>query len=146
MLKIIGYSDNCLLRQCFGFPVPILPTIQLQAYSSWTTNETIGHEMIRNLGVAIVAVIVVNALMLADFKLCFMVFLCVLFTLIDVTGICFYLGQNIDVISCICNVLVIGFCVDYCVHIAHAYLVSYGDRYTVKSAYWFYLLISSIRF
>ena len=45
---------------------------------------------------------------------------------------CFYLGQNIDVISCICNVLVIGFCVDYCVHIAHAYLVSYGDRYTKK--------------
>ena len=43
-------------------------------------------------------------------------------------GMCFYLGQNIDVISCICNVLVIGFCVDYCVHIAHAYLVSYGDR------------------
>ena len=41
---------------------------------------------------------------------------------------CFYLGQNIDVISCICNVLVIGFCVDYCVHIAHAYLVSYGDK------------------
>ena len=58
----------------------------MQAYSSWTTNETIGHEMIRNLGVATICVIIVNALMLADFKLCFMVFLCVLFTLIDVTG------------------------------------------------------------
>ena len=74
------------------------------------------------------------------------VFLCVLFTLLDVTGMCFYLGQNIDVISCICNVLVIGFCVDYCVHIAHAYLVSYGDRYSqisllVQFAYWLNPLI-----
>ena len=53
-------------------PTVLKCTFCQQAYSSWTTNETIGHEMIRNLGVATVCVIVVNALMLADFKLCFM--------------------------------------------------------------------------
>merc|ERR1719188_1263716 len=99
-----------------------------QAYSAWTTNETIGREMMRNLGVALACVVVVNAAMLADFKLCFLVTLCVLLTIVDVAGMCFFLGQSVDMITCVCFVLVIGFCVDYCVHIAHAFLVSHGSR------------------
>ena len=38
------------------------------------------------------------------------------------------LQQSVDMITCVCFVLVIGFCVDYCVHIAHAFLVSKGSR------------------
>ena len=47
----------------------------------------------RNLGVALACVVVVNAAMLADFKLCFLVTLCVLLTIVDVAGMCFFLGQ-----------------------------------------------------
>ena len=36
-------------------------------------------------------------------------------------------GLTIDTISCVSIVLVIGLCVDYNSHIAHAYIVSFGS-------------------
>ena len=33
----------------------------------------------------------------------------------------FFWGMTIDTISCMCIVLIVGLCVDYSVHIAHAF-------------------------
>ena len=40
------------------------------------------------------------------------------------------LGMTIDPYLTICNVIGIGTCVDYAVHIAHAFLTSEGTRET----------------
>ena len=85
---------------------------------------------------ALLCVLLLTLIMLADLKLCVMVVVCVLFTLVtlklvikceenvsfgpsqvDVTGTAYFIGQTIDSVSCICMVLAIGFSVDYSVHI-----------------------------
>ena len=45
----------------------------------------------------------------------------------DVIGTTYFLGLTIETVSCMCLVLGIGFCVDYCVHIAHAFGVASGN-------------------
>lgn len=64
--------------------------------------------------------------MLADFKISLMVMSCVVLTLCDVTGIIYYWGLTIDTVSCVSVVLVVGLCVDYSAHIAHAFIVEEG--------------------
>ena len=39
----------------------------------------------------------------------------------------FFWGMTIDTISCMCIVLIVGLCVDYSVHIAHAFNVAEGQ-------------------
>ena len=39
----------------------------------------------------------------------------------------FFWGMTIDTISCMCIVLIVGLCVDYSVHIAHAFNVARGE-------------------
>lgn len=40
----------------------------------------------------------------------------------------FFWGMTIDTISCMCIVLIVGLCVDYSVHIAHAFNVAAGGQ------------------
>ncbi len=86
----------------------------------------IAFELWRNLALAMVCVFVITLILLADFKICLMVLLCVTFTLVDITGMIFFWGLTIDTISCINIVLGVGLCVDYSAHIAHAFIVSEG--------------------
>ena len=43
-------------------------------------------------------------------------------------GILHFWGITVDTLSCINIVLAIGLCVDYSAHIAHAFIVSKGNR------------------
>ena len=45
----------------------------------------------------------------------------------DVIGVTYFLGQTIETVTCLCLVLGIGFCVDYCAHVAHAFGVASGN-------------------
>merc|ERR1711934_660322 len=58
-----------------------------------------------------------------------MVFLCVVFTMVDVVGIISWWDVQIDVVSATYLVLVVGLCVDYSTHIAHAFKVNRGSSY-----------------
>ena len=87
-----------------------------------------GHELRRNIALALTAVFVITLLMLCDLRLCFMVFLCVVFTMVDVVGIISWWDVQIDVVSATYLVLVVGLCVDYSTHIAHAFKVNRGER------------------
>jgi predicted RND superfamily exporter protein len=49
-------------------------------------------------------------------------------TLVDLVGTLHFWDVTIDVISCVNIVLATGLCVDYSVHIAHAFSVAEGSR------------------
>ena len=53
-----------------------------QVYAAWETDEVIGFELWRNLGLAMICVFIITLIVLADFKICFMVLACVCLTLV----------------------------------------------------------------
>ena len=64
-----------------------------------------------------------------------MVVFMVILSLTDIVGFLHFWNITIDVISCINIVLAVGLCVDYSVHIGHAYLVSKGKTSSVTLLY-----------
>ena len=56
-----------------------------QVYAAWETDEIIGFELWRNLGLAMICVFVITLILLADFKICFLVLVCVILTLVSDT-------------------------------------------------------------
>merc|ERR1719228_2864536 len=98
-----------------------------KVYAAWETDEIIGYELWRNIALAMVCVFVVTLLLLCNIQICIMVILLVVFTLTDIVGFLHFWGITIDVISCVNIVLAIGLCVDYSVHIGHAYLIAKGS-------------------
>ena len=74
------------------------------------------------------AIFLVVFVLLTNLRITTMVFLTVILTLVDIVGFLHFWDITIDIISCVNIVLAVGLCVDYSVHIAHAYLVAEGDR------------------
>ena len=100
----------------------------MKIYASWETDIIIGSELWRNLGLSISAVVVVTFLLLCNVQICLMVVLMVTISLVDIIGFLHFWNITIDIISCINIVLSVGLCVDYSVHIGHAFLVAKGTR------------------
>merc|ERR1711915_92150 len=73
-----------------------------KVYAAWETDEIIGYELWRNVGLAMICVFVVTLLL--------------------------FWNITIDIISCVNIVLAIGLCVDYSVHVGHAFLIANGTR------------------
>ena len=111
-------ESNQLTSRTFSFS---------KIYAAWETDEIIAKELWRNMGLAMICVFVITLLLLADIKICVLVFICVVLTLVDIVGILHFWDVTIDTISCINIVLAIGLCVDYSAHIAHAFLVAEGS-------------------
>jgi len=97
-------------------------------YTAWETDEIIGSELLRNIAMALCVVIVVTLILLANFQICFLVFVCVMTTLINIIGYLHFWYMTIDIVACVSIVLSIGLCVDYSVHVAHAYIIGKGSR------------------
>jgi len=100
----------------------------VKIYAAWETDEIIGMELFRNVALALAVISVITLILLTDLKICVMAFTCVLFTLTDIVGFLHFWGMTIDIISAVSIVLAIGLCVDYCVHIGHAFLIAPGNR------------------
>jgi predicted RND superfamily exporter protein len=100
----------------------------VKIYAAWETDRIIGHELWRNVGLAILCVFLITLILLANLQICLMVLGIVVLTLTDIVGFLHFWGITIDIISCINIVIAIGLCVDYSVHICHAYMVSTGSR------------------
>ena len=66
--------------------------------------------------------------LLANLRISALVFLTVLLTLVDIVGFLHFWGITVDIISCVNIVLAVGLCVDYSVHIGHAFIVAKGDK------------------
>ena len=88
-------------------------------FSTWESDDIIGNELWRNIGLSISAVIVVTFIFLCNIQVCLMVVFMVAISLVDIVGFLHFWNITIDVISCISIVLSIGLCVDYSVHIGH---------------------------
>ena len=91
----------------------------------------LGFELWRNLGLALLCVLIITFLLLAELKICFMVFICVAFTLVDVVGALHFWGTTIDPLSSVCIIMAVGLCIDYPAHIAHSFLVAKGNKIKV---------------
>ena len=102
--------------------------LSCQIYQAWETDSIISLELWRNLGLALLAVGLVSLVMLGNFYLCLMVMACVMLTLVDVVGTLHFWDVTIDVISCVNIILATGLCVDYSVHLAHAFSIAKGPE------------------
>ena len=98
----------------------------VQVYTAWETDDIIGFEMLRNIGLAMACVFLITWLLLGNLPLCMLVLSTVAMSLVNIVGFLHFWGIYIDIVSCITIVLSIGLCVDYAAHIGHAYLVSDG--------------------
>ena len=98
----------------------------VEVYAAWETDQIIGYELWRNIGLAMLCVFVVTLILLANIPVCLLVLMIVVFTLTNIIGFLHFWDITIDIISCINLVLAIGLCVDYSVHIGHAFLIAKG--------------------
>ena len=97
-------------------------------YSNWETDEVITRELIRNLSIALACVFLTTLILLADILGSVYVLLTVALSLVDLCGFMAAWDITIDVVSA-CNIIIaIGLCVDYSVHICHAFLTVSGTR------------------
>ena len=128
-LYILPYVSNiskCLANtQKYSAMVHLITS---KIYAAWETDEIIGFELWRNIGLAMAAVALVTLVLLANIRICVYVICIVVITLTDIVGFLHFWGITIDILSAVNIVLAIGLCVDYAVHIAHAFLISEGSR------------------
>ena len=55
----------------------------LQVYKNWESSFAILSELYRNIGMAVVAVFIITLIMLSDLRLCIMVLVSIIFTLVS---------------------------------------------------------------
>ncbi|XP_034172296.1 patched domain-containing protein 3 isoform X1 [Osmia lignaria lignaria] len=97
-------------------------TVWSEVFSLWVTDKLIAQEVQRNVLLALICVMGMTGLLIAELQTCFWIFLCVLLTLLNVCGFMYFWGLTIDIASCIGLELGIGLCVDYAAHVAHAFV------------------------
>jgi Niemann-Pick C1 protein len=90
--------------------------------------DIIKKELIRNVLLCLVAVLIITMILIAHPMTAFLVFLCVMLTLIDVLGFMHFWGLAIDNVTVINANLAVGLSVDYAAHIGHHFMVSTGTR------------------
>ncbi|XP_035691140.1 protein dispatched homolog 1-like [Branchiostoma floridae] len=97
-------------------------------FNAWETNEVIQEELFRNIGLALAVVLMIGLLLLANLATCFWVFICVTFTLIDVMGMMYFWGLEINIISAILVIVALGLSVDYAAHLGVMFLTLPGTK------------------
>lgn len=103
------------------------------AFAGWETDEIITAELYRNMGLAMLCVFLTTLVLIANFKTCVMVLLCVVLTLVDVGGSMHFWNLTIDTVSCIDLVLAIGLCVDYAAHIGKEFIMQQQSLTNLKT-------------
>lgn len=76
-------------------------TVWSEVFSLWTTDKLIAQEVLRNVLLALICVMGMTAMLIAELQTCFWIFLCVLLTLLNVCGFMHFWGLTIDIASCI---------------------------------------------
>ncbi|XP_046483192.1 patched domain-containing protein 3 [Neodiprion pinetum] len=119
----LGAMDG-LKEICSGSGIDGFVTVWSKVFATWVTDKAISQEVTRNLILALICVMGMTAVLVAELQTCFWIFLCVLLTLVDVCGLMYYWGLTIDIVSCIGLELAVGLSVDYAAHVAHSFLNS----------------------
>ena len=69
------------------------------------------RETFQNISISMVCVFVASGLLLAHFKSCTLVFLCVVLSMIDLAGFMYFWNLKIDIFSYGCLVISVGLCI-----------------------------------
>ena len=93
-----------------------------QSYSRWEIDEVIGHELYRNLLLAIICVLIATFVLIADLRTCLFVFLCVVLNLVNVVGYMHFWGLTIDITVSTNIIIAVGLCVDFSAHVAYSFI------------------------
>ena len=67
----------------------------VKVYAAWETDEIIGYELLRNVGLGMMCVMIVTMLLLVSLQLSTYVFICVIATLVDLVGFLHFWGMTI---------------------------------------------------
>ena len=97
-------------------------------YPAWEVEEMMAGELLQNISLALLCVMIVVSITLADIFICLSILGCVIFTLVDVLGIVYIWGMALEPVSLMSIIIGIGLSIDYSVHIAHSYSASSGTR------------------
>ncbi|XP_068082189.1 patched domain-containing protein 3 [Anabrus simplex] len=97
-------------------------------YVAWTANKIIGQELLRNLGLTLVAVIVVTIILIQNLQTAFWVNCCVVFTVVDLIGSMYWLNLTIEISTSLMVLLCAGLAVDYAAHIGHEFTRLQGSK------------------
>ncbi|CAB4003433.1 patched domain-containing 3-like, partial [Paramuricea clavata] len=92
------------------------------------SHKVIAEELFRNILLAMAVVFVVTLVIIASPMTSVLVFLCVVFTVVDVIGLMYFWDLTIDTVSTIVIIIAIGLSVDYASHVGHTFLVKSGSR------------------
>jgi len=81
-----------------------------------------------SLGLALLAVFIVTLLTLGNITLSLIIVAIVSFIQVDLIGLMYLWGINVNALSVVNLVMAIGISVEFCVHIAHSFLLANGTR------------------
>ena len=88
----------------------------------YETFAVIEYELYANVGSSLVAVLVMVAVILLHPVVAFLVFACIASVILNLFGLMYIWGVNIDSVVTINLILALGFAVDYSAHIGHSFL------------------------
>ncbi|CAG5135683.1 unnamed protein product, partial [Candidula unifasciata] len=97
-------------------------------YMTFETNKVLQVELYRNLGMSAAAVFLVTLILIANLWTSLLVFVCVIFTIVDVGGALEMWGVTIDTASSILLTLSVGLAVDYSAHVGHTFMTVSGSK------------------
>ncbi|XP_076441160.1 patched domain-containing protein 3-like isoform X2 [Babylonia areolata] len=118
-LPLYGDREGLPQHKCFAYS---------PEYMTYETNKVLLEELYRNLALAGVSVLLVTCVLIANLWTSILVFLCVIFTVVDVAGVLQFSGTSVDTASSILLTLTVGLAVDYSAHIGHTFMTISGPR------------------
>jgi predicted RND superfamily exporter protein len=92
----------------------------------WETFIIIRDEMINNVSLCMLAVFIITLILIAHPTTASLVFVAVLFAIIEILGVMYFWGLVIDNVSVINLTLAVGLAVDYSAHVAHCFMLKGG--------------------
>lgn len=95
-----------------------------QNLATWNMFEIVQNEVIRNVILALGCVMLCTIILILDWQMSFWIFVCVSLTTINIVGYVNFIGLKIDMISSFTIQVGVGLCIDYIVHIGHAFLAT----------------------
>jgi hypothetical protein len=118
MLKNITFDPIGDHPKEFNFTHPIAWSYM---YLQWEANTVLSEELVRNLSLTFATIAFVSYFSISNLQVCMLVFVCVVFTVINVCGFAQFIGLNIEIITSICLILSPGLALDYAAHIGVMY-------------------------
>ncbi len=126
-IEKINSLESLVAKHRPGFGSAAKVFAHSMAYSSYKTMEVISSQLLRNLLLVLACVLVATLLLLADIIGSLIVVASVSATLVDLAGAMYFWGLALDTSAAVLLTLAVGLAVDYCAHLAHAFMIETGD-------------------